>query len=221
MPIPATHRGTTMAKKAKDTTDMNDSTPTVTVAAQTGTDDCTLTYDKWSVTARELGWPAGVALDKRLAYLLTVGFTGSMTDAAAFTKDQKAIWEGKGKDRVKVRDLSEDEIEAKAAEKRAARFDAIRAGTVAHRSFGPRLAGIDRVMQDVAKEQVLAAIAALNAKARATGTPERATPKGDALTGYVEKWLAKHGDAVRVEAQARIDAAAKMAESTDEDIFAD
>lgn len=208
-----------MAKKAQN---MDAPATTVEITAQTGngTDNVTLTYDKWTLTAQDLGWPAGVALDKRLAYLLTVGFTGSMTDAAAFTKDQKAIWEGKGKDRVKVRDLTDDEVEAKATDRRNARFDAIRAGTVAHRTFGPRLAGIDKVMQDVAKEQVLAAIAALNVKARAAGQPERATPKGDALQTYVDKWLAKHGDAVRTEAQARIDAAAKMAESTDDDIFA-
>lgn len=206
-----------MAKKGKANMD---APATVEITAQTGPDNVTLTYDKWTLTAQDLGWPAGVALDKRLAYLLTVGFTGSMTDAAAFTKDQKAIWEGKGKDRVKVRDLTEDEVEAKAVEKRTARYDAIRAGTVAHRAFGPRLMGIDRVMQDVAKEQVLAAIAALNVKARAQGAPERAVPKGDALAAYVEKWLAKHGDAVRTEAQARIDAAAKMADSADDDIFA-
>ncbi len=212
-----------MAKKTNATHgEDNGSATTVSVNVPApGTDNLTMTYDRWTVTAQDLGWPAGVAIDKRLAYLIENGFTQSMTDAAAMTKDQKAVWEGKGKDRVKVRDKTEDEVKAESDTKRQARFDAIRSGTVASRTIGPRLPPLERVMREVAVEQVKAAIAALNAKARAAGTPEREVPKGDALATYVDKWLAKYGDAVRTEAQARIDAAAKVAESAadESDIF--
>lgn len=132
--------------------------------------------------------PAGVA------YLLANGFSQSITDAAAFTKDQKA-----GK--------SQDELVNMAAEKRLARFDAIMKGEVGHR-VGARGTPIERVMKDIAIERI-------RVIAATKGVP---MPKKDVLAAAVEKVLARQGDDIRAEAEARI-ASAKGAASAADDIL--
>ena len=144
--------------------------------------DSTLTYSKWFVNANDLP-PAGIA------YLLHNGFTQSMTDAAAFTKEQKA-----GK--------TADEVTAMATEARQKRFEAILAGTVGVRVGGPRMPAIDRAMQDVVDEMIGAICAARKV----------ALPKGDVLKAARAKLLAKNGDAIREKAQARLDEAKLLVE---------
>lgn len=144
-------------------------------------EDSTLTYDRWSVNANDL-------IAKSVRYLLQNGFSQSMTDAAAFTKEQKA-----GK--------SADEIKKMADEARAKRFEAILAGTVGIRVGGPRLPAIDRVMREIA-EEMLRAIAA---------DRKVAMPKGEVLKAALEKIVLKNEATIRERAQARLDESKTLA----------
>lgn len=157
-----------------------------------------LKYQDWQTTFGALGVPSGWAVPKALAYVIMNGFNQSMTDAAAFTKDQKA--EALVEAQKSNPDATLDEVTAQMAkEAREKRFQAILAGTVGFRSGGgsARLPQIDKVMRDIAGEAIKAAVVAKGV----------AMPKGDKLKGFVDSYLAKFGDKVRVEAQARIDSA--------------
>jgi hypothetical protein len=168
----------------------------------------TLSYGRWSTDANHLP-------PKAVAYLLANGFTQSMTDAAAFTKEQKAnAHEAFAKAHgVEVASLSEADKESAVAaladEKREARFQAILKGEVGTRVGGPRLPQIDRVMREVAEETVRAIATARNV----------AMPKGDVLKAAIEKVLARNPDEIRAKAQERIDSAKALAEGAD-DLFA-
>jgi hypothetical protein len=146
-------------------------------------EDSTLTYDKWSVNANDL--PA-----KAIAYLLHNGFTQSMTDAAAFTKEQKA-----GKTEQQVKDM--------ATEARDKRFQAILAGSVGIRVGGPRLDPVSRASNDIVDERLAAICKARNV----------AMPKGDVLKSARAKIMAKFGAEIKSEAEARV---AKTQESVAE-----
>lgn len=152
----------------------------------------TLTYSQWSVDANTL--PA-----KAVHYLLSNGFTQSMTDAAAFTKEQKAKFVEEG---AKEGHDAETSVANAAKAARDKRFAAILAGEVGVRAVGPRLPQIDRVMRDIA-EEMLRAIAAER---------QVAMPKGDVLKAALDKILAKHADVIRTKAQARMDESKAMAD---------
>lgn len=160
-------------------------------------DDLPLTYGDWQTSARALGWPEGVAISKQLAYLLANGFKQSMTDASAMTKEQKAKAHEEARASHGEHITLEQAVEAKAVEQRNKRFADILAGNVGVGGGGPKLPQIDRIMRDIAEEQIRAAVVAKGL----------AMPKGDNLKALVEKRLAVAGDAIRTAAQARIDAA--------------
>jgi len=176
-------------------------------------DNITLSYGDWQTDAQALGWPSGIAISKQLAYIMANGFKQSMTDASAMTKEQKAKAHA---DAIAAgHDVTEAQaVEAKAHEQRAKRFADILAGTVGVGAGGPRLPQIDRVMREIAEEQVAAAVRANNDNAaKGLSKPNGvryevlSMPKGDNLKTLVEKRLSVAGDAIRLAAQSRIDAA--------------
>lgn len=124
---------------------------------------------------------------KGLAYLLANGYKQSLTDAAAFTKDQKA-----GKSGAEIQELADA--------KRKARHDAILTGTVGTVS-GSRATPIERFMDQVAEERVRAI-----ALARGVPMPKN-TKDAKVLDAAIEKVLAKFGEDIRAEAEARMSAA--------------
>lgn len=135
---------------------------------------------------------------KAVMYLLQNGYSQSMTDAAAFTKEQKT-----GK--------TPDEVAAMAADARVKRHEAIRAGTIGARVGGAKLPVIDRVMRDVAEERLKAIAVARSV----------AMPKGDTLKAALDKILARDPDGIRTEAETRIaNAKAVASEMGDDDLFA-
>ncbi len=127
-----------------------------------------------------------------VAYLLKVGFTGSITDAAAMGKDKKA-------------ELGST-YDAKVKEKRAGRFADILSGEVSHGgSTGARATPIERFAIDVAKERI-------KALAASRGVP---MPKKDVLKAAIDKLLADsvQGPDIRAEAEARMASASKAGEA--------
>ena len=179
-----------MAKKPKETTVHNETAVHVH-------DDLPLQYGDWQTSARALGWPEGQPISKQLAYLLANGFKQSMTDASAMTKEQKQKAHEEARASHGEHITLEQAVEAKAIEQRNKRFSDILAGNVGVGGGGPKLPQIDRIMRDIAEEQIRAAVVAKGL----------AMPKGDNLKALVEKRLAVAGDAIRTAAQARIDAA--------------
>lgn len=153
-------------------------------------EDSNLTYGRWTVNANDL--PA-----TGIKYLLQNGFSQSLTDAAAFTKEQK---EGK----------TPAEVTAMADEARQKRFEAILAGTVGTRVGGPRLDPTTRTMNDIVDERLAAICAARKV----------AMPKGDVLKAARAKLLAKFGDDIRGEAEKRVAKTAAEVEAMG-DIFAE
>lgn len=146
-----------------------------------------LKYKDWSVNVADLTADG-------IAYLLQNGFTQSLTDAAAFSKADKA-----GK--------TEAEIEEMARAARDKKFAHILAGTVGTKGpSAPRKVGLDKIMQTVAIEDLKAACAA----AKITW-PQKAADQAP----LIEKYLAKHGEKVRAEAQRRLDAASETIDLTD------
>lgn len=156
----------------------------------------TFTYDKWSIDANALP-------PKAIAYLIGNGFTQSMTDAAAFTKEQKASFakehaEAHG---VTVDALTEADhvaaVKAKADEAREKRFQAIMSGTVGLRvATGPRLDPLTRAMREIAEEGVRKLAAQKGV----------AMPKGDVLKAAIEKVLERNRDNIKAEAERRLSA---------------
>lgn len=175
-------------------------------ATATVSDNLDLSYgDTFKTNAQSLGWPAGVEISKQLAYVIANGFKQSMTDASAITKEQKAkLLEEAQKTHPDV--TMEQVVEAHAIEARTKRFNDILAGNVGVGGGGPKLPQIDRVMRDIAEEQIRAAVVSKG----------MAMPKGDALKTLIEKRLSVAGDAIRTVAQGRIDAAKTTAAELDD-----
>lgn len=172
--------------------------PTETAPATQGTVDAlALEYGDWKTDVHALGFPTGVPISKALAYVISNGFKQSMTDASAMTKEQK---EKAHKDAQATHgpDITlEQAVEAKAHEQRSKRFADILAGNVGVGGGGPKLPQVDRVMREIAEEQIKAAVVAKGLS----------MPKGDSLKALIDKRLSVAGDAIRTAAQARIDAA--------------
>jgi len=124
---------------------------------------------------------------KALAYLLANGYKQSLTDAAAFTKDQKA-----GKSAVELADMANT--------RRASRHEAILNGSVGAVS-GSRATPIERFMEQVAEERVRAI-----ATARGVPMPKN-TKEAKTLDAAIAKIIEKYGPDVRAEAEARMSAA--------------
>ncbi|MDE2071790.1 MAG: hypothetical protein KGI70_03630 [Patescibacteria group bacterium] len=120
---------------------------------------------------------------KAVAYLVANGYKQSLTDAAAFTKEQK---EGK----------SAAEVEALASSKRESRHTAILGGDVGA-VVGSRATPIEKFMRDVAHERIRAIATAKGVK----------MPKGDVLKAAVEKIMARDNADIKAEAEARMSAA--------------
>lgn len=181
-----------MAKAAKNTAD------TQATADAPISDNLSLEYGDWKTDAQALGWPSGQTISKQLAYCLANGFKQSMTDASAMTKEQKAKAHADAVAANPGVEISEAQaVEAKAHEQRTKRFADILAGTVGFGGGGPKLPQVDRVMREIAEEQIKAAVVKMG----------KAMPKGDNLKTLIDKRLAVAGDAIRTAAQARIDSA--------------
>lgn len=173
-----------------------------TASENTASDNLSLEYGDWKTDAQALGWPGGVTLPKALAYVIANGFKQSMTDASAMTKEQKekALKEAQEAN-PGVEITLEQAVEAKAVEQRNKRFADILAGNVGVGGGGPKLPLIERVMREIAEEQIRAAVVAKG----------MVMPKGDNLKALIDKRLSVAGDAIRTAAQARIDSAKNAA----------
>lgn len=184
-----------MAKKAKDTN-------TADTDPQGLSDNLLLEYGDWKTDAQALGWPVGTVIPKALAYVIANGFKQSMTDASAMTKEQKAkALEDAQKANPGVEITEAQAVEVKAIEQRNKRFADILAGNVGVGGGGPKLPQIERVMREIAEEQIRAAVVAKG----------MAMPKGDNLKALIDKRLSVAGEAIRTAAQARIDSAKNAA----------
>lgn len=156
-----------------------------------------LEYGGWKTDVHALGYPAGQPISKALAYVIANGFKQSMTDASAMTKEQKEKAHKDAQATHGEHITLEQAVEAKAHEARSKRFADILAGSVGFGGGGPKLPQVDRVMREIAEEQIKAAVVAKGLS----------MPKGDNLKALIEKRLTVAGDAIRTAAQARIDAA--------------
>jgi hypothetical protein len=180
-----------MAKATKNTAPQTEQPASVS-------DNLELTYGDWKTDAQALGWPAGTPISKQLSYVIANGFKQSMTDASAMTKEQKTKAHEEAVKANPGVDLTIDQaVEAKAHEQRTKRFADILAGNVGVGGGGPKLPQIERVMREIAEEQIRAAVVAKGL----------AMPKGENLKALVDKRLVVAGDAIRTAGQARIDAA--------------
>jgi NAD(P)H-hydrate repair Nnr-like enzyme with NAD(P)H-hydrate epimerase domain len=156
-----------------------------------------LEYGDWKTDVHALGLPQGTPISKALAYVIANGFKQSMTDASAMTKEQKEKAHKEAQATHGEHITLEQAVEAKAHEARIKRFADILAGTVGFGGGGPKLPQVDRVMREIAEEQIKAAVVAKGLS----------MPKGDNLKALIDKRLSVAGDAIRTAAQARIDAA--------------
>lgn len=184
-----------MAKNAKTAPNASANS---TATENTMTDNLELSYGDWKTDAQALGWPVGSPISKALAYVIANGFKQSMTDASAMTKEQKAkaLTDAQAAN-PGVEITLEQAVEAHAHTQRTKRFADILAGNVGVGGGGPKLPQIERVMREIAEEQIRAAVVAKGLQ----------MPKGENLKALVEKRLAVAGDVIRTAAQARIDAA--------------
>jgi hypothetical protein len=171
----------------------------------------TLTYDKWNVEAEAL--PA-----ESIKYLLVNGFTQSLTDASSMSRADKAAllrdagheadalaYEGPVRAPV-ISAPGKALIDNAIHVARTERYEAILAGTVGHRTIGPRLDPLTRSMRDIAEERVRAYCAGANAQHRVM-----AMPKGDVLKAAIDKFLIKFDESIRKEAQERLDRTKQLA----------
>ena len=156
-----------------------------------------LEYGDWKTDVHALGYPSGQPISKALAYVIANGFKQSMTDASAMTKEQKEKAHEEAQATHGPDITMEQAVEAHAHAQRSKRFADILAGNVGVGGGGPRLPQVDRVMREIAEEQIKAAVVAKGLS----------MPKGDNLKALIEKRLSVAGDAIRTAAQARIDAA--------------
>jgi hypothetical protein len=121
---------------------------------------------------------------KGLSYLLANGYKQSLTDAAAFTKDQKS-----GKSGAELQEMADS--------KRKSRHEAILNGSVGTVS-GSRATPIERVMEEVT-------IARLRALCVSKGVPMLKNTKDvKALDAGIKAYQVKFGADVKAEAEARI-----------------
>jgi len=147
-----------------------------------------------------------------IAYLLQNGFSQSMTDAAALTKEQKHHKAPDGSEPGTLGEpLTDAELEAKVKALRDARFARILAGTVAVRAGVPRaVSAIEQVMRQVATEQLRTKLGAkgivLPSGKNKDGSPKTLTVSGKAMTRdeLIVAYIAKNDAAVRAEAERRI-----------------
>ena len=163
-----------MATKPKN------ATPTVDISIPA---DFTIEAHGFTLTVADLE----AMSPKGLSYLLANGYKQSLTDAAAFTKDQKA-----GKSAGELQELADG--------KRKSRHEAILSGSVGSVS-GSRATPIERFMDQVAEERVRAI-----ALARGVPMPKN-TKDAKVLDAAIAKVLAKFGEDIRAEAEARMSAA--------------
>jgi hypothetical protein len=126
--------------------------------------------------------------EKAIAYLLQHGWSKSHTDSTAVNKED-------------MEGLTADQVKTMKADRMAKRNAAILAGEVGTRAGGPRLVGIDKMIQIVAMEEVVAWAAS---KGKKLPTGKGAAEK---LRATIANYMANpaRAEAVRVKAQARID----------------
>jgi hypothetical protein len=183
-----------MAKPAKKE---NETMPQETASHEGHVTHLPLEYGDWKTDAHALGFPHGQPISKALAYVISNGFKQSMTDASAMTKEQKEKAHTEAKATHGDHITLEQAVEAKAHEARTKRFADILSGSVGFGGGGPKLPQIERVMREIAEEQIRAAVVAKG----------MSMPKGDNLKALIEKRLSVAGETIRTAAQARIDAA--------------
>jgi len=188
---------------------MNDTTQdTQSTQAADDTISSKLTYGDWNLLATDLP-------PKAVYYLLQNGYSQSMSDAGAITKEtQGKVHEDFAKAHgVGVDTLTADHKTAAVAafikQRRQARHDAILKGEVGAKVGGPRLDPLTRAMHDIAKES-------LDNLAKSRG---KAPLKGDQLKAGIEKILAVRGNDIRKAAEDRLAQAQAFADVGD-DLFA-
>jgi hypothetical protein len=94
--------------------------------------------------------------------------------------------------------------------RRVAKVENLLTGQIFARKAGvPKGTTFDKMVHAVAKEMVTAAIVKKGI----------AMPKGDNLSNLITKYIDKYGDAVRTEAQRRIDMAPQAADVDIDDLF--
>jgi len=175
------------ANKQPDAAPVIDNTAVVEIPA-----DLVLKHGDWELNASN-------ASPATLAYLLQNGFNQSMVDSAALGKEDK---DG----------LNDDEIKALVNDKKQKRFDNIVAGTVGTRVGGPRVVGIDKVMNDVAVERLKAIL--ITQKGLKWPSGKGAAEK---IAAFVAKYM---GDASRA-ADVRAEAERRMAQVAPSDLDID
>lgn len=132
-----------------------------------------------------------------IAYLIRNGFTQSITDAAAFSKADK---DGK----------TDDEIAAMAKAARSTRYQAIIAGTVATGGpRGPRKSPLAAAIHEVAVERLQKA-KAFTDKTHPKYRLWSSLKAGDINALVAQLMSSPHADAVRAEAQRRVEALASI-----------
>lgn len=177
-------------------------TVTITVPA-----DFSAKHSDWTLTLDQLrNMPP-----KGIAYLLANGFTQSITDAGAISKDDKAKLVDEAHKADPDGDWSEErdaEVVSNAVHQwRDERYADILAGKVGSRAGGTRSTPVETIMRRLAEIEVKGALAknetfqGLDAKARAA-----------ALKANVEKHLERAKDRLRAAAEAELAAAKERAQ---------
>lgn len=205
----------TMAKSKKITTDANLATP--------GKYPSQIAFAGLSLTTEHPGFATGLetmasamGVDPRgVFYVLQYGFGKSLQDSVSGMA--KAMLGEK--DESGERKHTDAEIEAALAEKRQERYDSIVAGDVSTRTTGPRVKGLEKVMQEIAWESIVAQCAKVNAsraKDKQIVLPKKVADQAPLIAQY----LAKHGDTVRAEAEERLAKANARGEEDLSELFA-
>lgn len=172
--------------------------------ATAGTFPSELAYGEFHINTEHPAFAEGVNLAagglgmsaKGMFYLLQYGLAQSMQDAiAGFAKklDEAKIG-GEGPDAEEPK-YSAVEKKVMMHDRLKERLDAIMSGDVGHRAQGPRVKGVEKIMREYAQEVLVNA-----ARAKGVTLPK----KSDAMNLLIDQYLAKHGDAARVEAERRM-----------------
>lgn len=146
-------------------------------------DDFTLSYGDFTLdpaTINEAG----------LRYLIQYGYSQSLQDAVA---GASAKLKAEMKDGQRVH--SDVEVAVMLHDKLQARHNAIQAGEAGSGRVGPRVSGVDKIMQDVAWETI---------RAHATKTKSKLPQDAAGRNALIGAYLAKYEARTRAEAERRM-----------------
>lgn len=178
-------------------------------------------YGKWSLGVNELR----VMTPTAVAYLLANGFTQSLSDAGACSKDDKAKLVDEAQKADPDNPVNADEIVANAIHAwRDERFGDILAGKVGTRlGGGPRGSAVETIMRQIATAEVKQALTVVRSDGRNTQAVNayKAMDKdgrAKTLKAQVEKYLASSGEKLRAKAEAEMARRAEAAEGVEIDL---